>query len=357
MHKVVKNYYGNVLQSSADLQTNACCTDDELSPVFKSILSNIHEEVLLRYYGCGLVTPEMLAGCHVLDLGCGAGRDCYALAQLVGELGSVTGVDMTDEQLAVATKYIDYHREKFGYKHSNTKFVKGYIERLDALNIPDNSVDVVVSNCVINLSTDKKAVLSEVYRILKSGGEMYFSDVYADKRVPEHLKNDAELYGECLSGALYWRDFEHLAKAAGFLTPQLVSSRAITIDNEALANKLGDVRFTSATYRLFKASELEPSAEDYGQKVRYLGTIQGHESQWAFDQTTVFVKNEALAICSNTWRILAQSRFAEHFEFMGSLDKHFGPFNAEAKAFDFVGHTVEPTSCCLPKATEKKSCC
>lgn len=238
MHDIVKDYYGNVLSGSEDLQTNACCTDDNLSNSLKTILSNIHDEVMTRYYGCGLVTPELLEGCHVLDLGCGAGRDCYAIAQMVGESGLVTGVDMTDEQLFVANKHIEYHREKFGYAKANTQFLKGYIEKLDKLNIADNSVDLVVSNCVINLSPDKHAVLKEVFRILKPGGEIYFSDVYADKRVPAHLKDNPLLYGECLSGALYWNDFENLAKSVGFTEPRLVSSRVITIDNDELADRL-----------------------------------------------------------------------------------------------------------------------
>ena len=135
MHNIVKDYYGNVLTGSDDLQTNACCTDDNLSTLLKSILTNIHDDVMTRYYGCGLVTPELLEGCHVLDLGCGAGRDCYAIAQMVGENGFVTGVDMTDEQLAVANQHSEYHREKFGYAKANTQFLKGYIDEALTLGI------------------------------------------------------------------------------------------------------------------------------------------------------------------------------------------------------------------------------
>lgn len=358
MHNVVKDYYGNVLTGSEDLQTNACCTDDDLSPRVKSILSNIHDEVMARYYGCGLVTPELLTGCDVLDLGCGAGRDCYAIAQMVGEQGSVTGVDMTDKQLAVANKHVEFHREKFGYQQANTRFLKGYIEKLDELNISDNSMDVVISNCVINLSPDKHAVLKEVYRILKAGGEIYFSDVYADKRVPAHLKDDPLLYGECLSGALYWNDFENLAKDVGFIEPRLVSSRVITIDNDELAQKLGDIRFTSATYRLFKAQDLETSAQDYGQQVTYLGTIEEYESKWHFDENTAFSKGQAVSVSGNTWRTLKQSRFAKHFEFSGSFDKHQGLFNVRQHEFDFEATKAEQSSgCCAPTPAAKSSCC
>ncbi|WP_085298219.1 methyltransferase domain-containing protein [Cognaticolwellia mytili] len=360
MHNVVKEYYGNVLTGSKDLQTNACCTDDNLSSSVKQVLANIHDEVMARYYGCGLVTPELLKDCDVLDLGCGAGRDCYAIAQMVGEYGSVTGVDMTDEQLAVANRHVEYHREKFGYKKANTQFLKGYIEKLDELNISDNSIDVVISNCVINLSPDKHAVLREVYRILKPGGEIYFSDVYADKRVPEHLKADPLLYGECLSGALYWNDFENLAKTVGFVEPRLVNSRAITIDNEELTERLGNVRFTSATYRLFKTVELETDAQDYGQSVTYLGTIENHEAQWNFDGSTCFIAQKKTKVSGNTWRTLQQSRFSNHFNFEGTFDKHAGLFTANNQIFDFANELKQDAlsaSCCAPAPKIESSCC
>lgn len=358
MHNVVKDYYGNVLTGSDDLQTNACCTDDNLSPQVKQILSNIHDEVMTRYYGCGLVTPESIKGCDVLDLGCGAGRDCYAIAQMVGEHGSVTGVDMTDEQLAVANRHVEYHREKFGYEKANTQFLKGYIEKLDELNISDNSIDVVISNCVINLSPDKHAVLREIFRILKPGGEIYFSDVYADKRVPVNLKDDPLLYGECLSGALYWNDFENLAKSVGFIEPRVVNSRAITIDNDELATRLGDLRFTSATYRLFKAADLEIDAQDYGQSVTYLGTIDDNDSQWSLDEHTHFVSQQATNVSGNTWRTLQQSRFKAHFLFNANEEKHLGLFESTATQFDFVSdHKNESSNCCAPKPTVKTGCC
>lgn len=361
MHDIVKDYYGNVLKGSQDLQTNACCTDDDLSDSLKKILSNIHDEVMARYYGCGLVTPELLSGCHVLDLGCGAGRDCYAIAQMVGENGTVIGVDMTDEQLAIANKHQEYHREKFGYKTSNVKFLKGYIEKLDELNIADNSIDVVVSNCVINLSPDKNAVLKEIFRILKPGGELYFSDVYADKRVPANLREDPLLYGECLSGALYWNDFENLAKSIGFIDPRLIESRAITIDNDEVAKRLDDLKFTSATYRLFKAQNLEVDAQDYGLTVTYQGSIPEHEQAFSLDENTHFINQQATKVCGNTWHILQQSRFQKHFDFTGDFNKHLGLFNSNknVNTFDFIERcntpTKETTSCCAPKP--KTSCC
>ena len=193
MFEEVKDYYGKVLQSSGDLKTNACCTDTDMPGHLKQAMSKIHTEVASRYYGCGLVRPQQLEGMRILDLGSGSGRDCYILSHLVGEQGFVVGVDMTDEQLAVANKYIDYHTEAFGYAKPNVEFKKGYIEKLDELELEDNSFDIIVSNCVINLSPDKESVLKEAYRVLKHGGEHYFSDVNSERRVPQELVHDQVL--------------------------------------------------------------------------------------------------------------------------------------------------------------------
>ena len=150
-------------------------------------------------------------------MGCGSGRDCYLASSFVGDSGKVIGVDMTDEQLEVARKYVDYHTEKFKLSQPNVEFKKGIIENLkDSAGIEDNSIDVVISNCVVNLSADKEAVFKEVWRILKPGGELYFSDVFSDRRIPQNLKDDKVLWGECLSGALYIEDFRRLMDKVGF---------------------------------------------------------------------------------------------------------------------------------------------
>lgn len=234
----VQEYYGKILTKSTDLKTNACTTDVNMPDSVKAVMPLLNDEVILRYYGCGIVMPEELEGCNVLDLGCGAGRDCYIISKLVGPKGNVVGVDMTDEQLEVANRHVDFHTKSFGYDKPNVEFKKGYIEKLADLGLPDNYFDVIVSNCVINLSPDKDAVLREAYRVLKPGGELYFSDVYSDRRVPQDLVDDPVLFGECLSGALYWNDFLTIARRHGFNDPRLVTDSRITISNKAIEKRV-----------------------------------------------------------------------------------------------------------------------
>ncbi len=349
MFDEVKEYYGKILQSSGDLKTDACCTDTDLPDHIKQAMSRIHPEVAARYYGCGLVRPQQLEGMRILDLGSGSGRDCYILAQLVGENGFVLGVDMTDEQLAIANQYIDYHTKAFGYKKPNMAFKKGYIERLDELELEDNSFDIIVSNCVINLSPDKESVLKEAWRVLKPGGELYFSDVYSDRRVPEHLIKDPVLYGECLSGALYWNDFQNLAKKCGFLDPRLVEDRPLNIDNASIEKLIGHINFYSATYRLFKLDGLEPACEDYGQCVVYKGTIAHHKEVFILDKHHAIETGRHFPVCGNTWRMLQDTRFKTHFEFYGDMDKHFGIFAGCGTTLPFDSDTTahpDSSGCC-----------
>ncbi len=346
--EIVKEYYGQQLQSSDDLKTSACCDISQVPGWLKTLLAKIHPEVLSRYYGCGLVCPPLLEGCRVLDLGSGTGRDVYALAQLVGETGEVIGVDMTDEQLAIAENYREYHAEAFGY--SNVTFVKGYLETLDELGFEDASFDVIVSNCVINLCTDKAAVLNSIGRLLKPGGEFYFSDVYADRRVPESVKNDPVLYGECLGGALYWNDFLNLSKQNGFADPRLVEDRPLDVTDPKLAAKVGNIRFYSATYRLFKLDELEPDCEEYGQAVIYKGTVPEHPNNFLLDGHHDIETGKVFPVCGNTWRMLHDSRFSEHFEYIGDFSNHFGLFDGCGKTLPFregeAAPLDEPSSCC-----------
>jgi len=349
LHDSVKDYYGKELTTSDDLKTNACCTEADMPAHIKAALANVHDEVMIKYYGCGLTIPNQVQGLSVVDLGSGSGRDVYVAAQLVGEHGSVTGIDMTDEQLAVANEHIEYHREKFGYEESNVNFIKGNIDHLGELGLESGSVDLIISNCVINLVEDKAKVLRDAYDLLKPGGEMYFSDVYSDRRIPADLQKDAVLWGECLSGALYWNDFLRTAQAAGFTDPRAMASNVITIQNEELEARVGDIKFYSVTYRLWKIDGLEPDCEDYGQAVAYRGTVAHAPTSFSLDDHHIFPKGKVMPVCGNTYKMLFDTRYKDHFDFYGTWDTHYGifegcggamPFGAEASAGS------DPASCC-----------
>ena len=345
-HQEVQDYYGKELEKSEDLKTNACCTIDPPPKYITEIISQIHDEVVAKYYGCGLTIPNKLKGMRILDLGSGSGRDCFIASKLVGQDGQVVGVDMTDVQLNVANKYIDYHTEKFGFRHANVKFLKGNIEGLDKLNLEPESFDIIISNCVINLATDKSKVLRDAYQLLKPGGEMYFSDVYCDRRIPKSLQDDQVLWGECLSGAMYWNDFHKTARNVGFTDPRTIESRPISIENEALETKVGNHKFFSVTYRLFKIDGLEEDCEDYGQAVCYKGSIKGKPNSFDLDEHHHFQKGKIESVCGNTYLMLKESRFVQDFDFYGNFDTHYGIFEGCGGAMPFTINDTEEGACC-----------
>jgi SAM-dependent methyltransferase len=322
----VRTYYGELLKGSRDLQTNACCAA-EPPHWLQGALARVHPDIQARFYGCGFPVPEALAGCTVVDLGCGAGRDVYLLAQLVGEKGRVLGLDMTEAQLELAERHRAWHAERAGLAASNVSFHQGYIEDLSSLELEPGSVDVVVSNCVVNLSPRKDLVLREVHDLLKPGGEFHLSDVVADRRLDESLRRDPELYAECLGGALYRHDFEDLVKRVGFLDPRVVALRPIEISGDAVRRKVGAARFYSVTYRLFKLPELEPRCEDYGQIAVYRGGIPHHEDLFRLDDHHLFERGRPERVCGNTADMLSATRLAEYFAIDGGKDTHFGRFD------------------------------
>ena len=353
MQELVQAYYGQELQSSADLKTSACCDADAVPAWLKPLLAKVHPDVSSRYYGCGLVCPPLLEGCRILDLGSGSGRDAYLLAQLVGERGEVVGVDMTPEQLAVAREHQVFHAEQFGY--ANVRFIEGQIEQLEELDLEAGSFDVIVSNCVLNLSTDKPAVLRGAQRLLKPGGEFYFSDVYADRRLPAAVQSHPVLYGECLGGALYWNDFLRMALSAGFHDPRLVSDSPLEITASELAALVGEARFFSATYRLFNIPELEDACEDHGQAVIYRGSIAESPTKLVLDQHHSIEAGKVFPVCGNTYRMLQQTRFAEHFSFIGDFDRHYGLFEGCGSAIPF--DTAASASAADESLSQRTPCC
>lgn len=334
----LQEYYDKLLNSSKDLKTKACCCDGEtLSAGLKEILNTIAPEILARSYGCGSPIPDFLEGCTVLDLGCGAGRDAFLASRLIGPNGKVIGVDMTSEQLAVARDHVDAQMRAFGYGQANVEFRQGYMENLGELGLADNSVDVVISNCVINLSPDKRAVFSEIFRVLKPGGELYFADIFAGRRVPEHFRDDSVLNGECLAGAMYLEDFRRLLREIGCLDYRAITKRRVALDNPAIEDRIGMIDFYSLTVRAFKLDRLEDLCEDYGQSATYLGTIPGHPHAWQLDDHHRLITGKPMLVCGNTAAMLEETRFGSHFRISGDRTTHFGPFDCSGPTVDNSG--------------------
>ena len=176
---------------------------------------------------------------------------------------------------------------------------------------------------------------------------MYFSDVYADRRVPINLQHHPQLWNECLSGALYWNDFLNHAKKAGFTDPRHVKNNPIVIENEELAELVGDINFHSVTYRLMKLEGLESDCEDYGQAVIYKGGILGEEKGFTLDDHHYFAKGKTEAVCGNTYLMLHNTRFSKYFEFIGSWDTHYGIFEGCGTAMPFgEGDLNSEAACC-----------
>jgi len=252
-HLVAENAVRERYSQAAQKRETALCCPVEYNKEYLKILP---PEILERDYGCGDPSQFVHVGETVLDLGSGGGKICYIAAQIVGPQGKVIGVDMNDDMLALARKYQDEMAEKIGAP--NVEFRKGKIQdlRLDLdevdeylrknpirssadlqlleeysqalrLNTPlieDNSVDVVVSNCVLNLvkEDDRRQLFAEIFRVLKVGGRAAISDIVSDEEAPEHLKNNPELWSGCISGAFTETGFLQAFEAAGFYGMEIV---------------------------------------------------------------------------------------------------------------------------------------
>jgi SAM-dependent methyltransferase len=192
-------------------------------------------------------------------------------------------------------------------------------------------VDVVVSNCVINLSPDKERVFAEIFRVLRPGGELYFSDVFADRRIPPQLAQDPVLLGECLGGALYIEDFRRLLARAGCHDYRIVSDSKLALTDPALEQKAGMIGFHSQTVRAFKL-DLEDRCEDYGQQARYLGTLPDEPQRFVLDDRHVFETGRPYPVCGNTAAMLGRTRYAPHFRIIGDMRVHYGLFDCGPKS-------------------------
>ena len=345
IHDQVREYYGRTLGGSDDLHTDAPHCETAPPPKYvRDVMPLLADEVIARFYGCGSPIPPALEGATVLDLGCGTGRDVYVLSKLVGPTGRVIGVDMTPEQLEVAQRYQQEQAERFGFAESNVEFRLGYIEDLASCGIEDESVDLVVSNCVVNLSPFKQMVMDEVFRVLKPGGELYFSDVYASRRLPDEIRNDPVVHGECLGGATYAEDFRQLMRRAGWPHIVWTVDDPMHVGDLAIEARVGFTSFRSRTIRAIKCDGLEETEEDYGQHATYLGGMPEMPRYFDFDVDQRFIKGKTRAVSGNTARMLKASRYGRFFE-VSDPRLHRGP-SAPSKRSRCVSASARSTSRC-----------
>ncbi len=223
--QIVKKHYGKIAAGGGCCNSCGCGSESENERISKSIgysdqeIKSVSDANL--GLGCGNPTGmgEIKKGEIVLDLGSGAGFDCFLAAKKVGEAGKVIGVDMTEEMIDMA----EINAKKYGYK--NVEFRLCDIEKLP---VDDNSIDVVISNCVINLVSDKSKVFKEICRVLKKGGRMYISDIVLLGSLSEEQKNDEELIAGCVGGALLKEDYMEVIKTAGFKVRILSEDKGIS---------------------------------------------------------------------------------------------------------------------------------
>ena len=264
--EVVKARYGEAATRVAQGASNSCCggapasvggSDPITSNLYDALQAGeVPEKAMLASLGCGNPTAlaELKPGETVLDLGSGGGIDVLLSAKRVGPTGMAFGLDMTDQMLALAEE----NKRKSGL--SNVHFLKGEIE---SIPLPNNSVDVIISNCVINLSADKDRVLQEAFRVLKPGGRFAVSDVVVRGEVPASLRKNMELWIGCVAGALSDRDYLAKLASAGFEAAEIEVTRVYTVEDakEFLAGQCADLqqvasevdgKFVSAFVRALK---------------------------------------------------------------------------------------------------------
>ncbi len=310
-------------------EPSLCCPVDYDS----RYLEVIPEDVLERDYGCGDPSRFAREGDTVLDLGSGGGKICFIASQVVGAKGRVIGVDMTDEMLALARGAAPVVAERVGY--ANVEFRRGRIQDLaldmdrvdewlranpvtssrdlDALTavcdelrrrdpmIPDASVDLVVSNCVLNLvrEQDKETLIREIFRVLRVGGRIAISDIVSDEPIPDHLKNDPALWSGCISGAFEERGFLRSLEAAGFYGIAIES-----FAEEPFAVVEG-IEFRSVTVTASKGKE--GPCYEANEAVMYRGPWKRVED----DDGHVLERGERVAVCAKTHKILTSSPYGD----------------------------------------------
>jgi SAM-dependent methyltransferase len=291
-----------ITQKVSDRYAKAASTGKQMccptSYDMANLQSFIPEEVLKISYGCG--TPAGLKtvsqGETVLDIGSGGGIDCFEASRLVGQTGHVIGIDMTDTMLEIARRNAPIVAANLGYPASNIEFRKGMA---DAMPVDEGAVDLIISNCVINLAPDKRKVFREMFRVAKPGGRFTISDIVADQPVPQYLIHDTEKWGDCLSGALTLTDYIAGLAGAGFLGIHLITSSPWQV--------IDGIHFFSVTLTGYKLPATAPVSP-----VRY-ATLRGPFSRVVDELGTIYVRGVPQPITQDVAALLSLAPLAGHF--------------------------------------------
>ncbi len=338
------------------VQPALCCPATSYD---KRYLEVIPQEIIDKDYGCGDPTAYCEEGQTVLDLGSGGGKACYIMSQIVGPTGRVIGVDMNDDMLALARKHQAAIARKVG--HDNVAFRKGRIQEMktdvddmdawlkehpvrsaadyDALQahlraqadasplVADNSVDLIVSNCVLNLvRTEEKAKLfAEMYRVLAVGGRAVISDIVSDEDVPDAMQQDEELWSGCISGAFREDLFLAAFEQAGFHGIEILKL------DETPWQTVEGIEFRSMTVSAYKGKE--GPCRECKQAVMYKGPF----SVVADDDEHAYERGARVAVCAKTFDLLKRGPYRDQFEFIEPHETvahdDAGPFDCQRQSF------------------------
>ena len=301
---IVREFYG---KAAEEPQEELCCPTKNS----QEDTSHIPQEVLDRFYGCGSPTiiAEVSEGETMVDLGAGAGIDCFIAAKKVGPKGKIYGIDMTDEMLKVANENRNLVAKNLGY--DIVEFRKGFLEDIP---VDSGTVNLITSNCVINLSPDKKAVFSEMWRILKNHGRIVISDIVSQVETPSHLKLNKQLWGECISGALTEDEFMAYLEQAGFYGLQTLS--------KVFWKEVEGYSFYSVTLRGYKF-EKEEGCVYIGQRAVYHGPYKAITDE----EGHLFPRNEPVEVCTDTAEKLSNPPYTGQFTIFNVNDGNKVPYS------------------------------
>ncbi len=238
IHETVREHYAERIKSSASCcgTDNCCSPENNLYPA--DLLTTLPSDVSSTSYGCGdpITLASLKPGQTVLDLGSGAGLDCLLAAQKVGPEGRVIGVDMTPEMIERA------QANAKRVNAANVEFRQGYLEDLP---VDSSTVDVIISNCVINLSPDKEKVFNEAFRVLAPGGKLAVSDIVTDGELPELVRNSLSAWAGCVAGAVEAKEYIAMMESVGFTD---ISIKPVFFDKQTVDSALNDMKLDVSEY-------------------------------------------------------------------------------------------------------------